>query len=246
MGSLRNNGGGWPPDGGGAPDDLPELPPDWDVVIPDDPAELADEAAAVRAQLRAEGHITEPVPSRGAPAGLRGPLVIMAVAVLVTLASLLTTAWPGPARPADAVRTPGTRQDRPPAGLPALELISDTGDQVPLRGRLPAVILLVDECRCDQLIKETAAAAQPETFVLTVVTTTTPPSAAGRPATPPAAGARPVLRLTDPVGELRKSLNLPPPNGTAAVVLVSGRGDVVDTVPRTLSVQDFRTGLARL
>jgi len=244
MGSLGNNGGGWPPDGGGASDDLPELPADWEIVVPDDASELADEAAVIRAELRAERRDTAQTrPGRGVTAGLRAPVLIMAVAVLVTLARLFTAAWPGPARPPTTQRSTPSTTGR---GLPALDLIADTGEVVPLRGQLPAVILLVDGCDCGRLVADTAGAARPEIVVLTVTAGPAPSEpAAGRPAPPPA-GTRVVRQLYDPAGELRDSFAVGPPNGTAATLLISGSGEVVRIIHRTSSVDQFGPDLSRL
>jgi hypothetical protein len=244
MGSLGNNGGGWPPDGG-MPDDLPELPAEWEIVVPDDASELAEEAAVVRAELRAGRRDEEDAyPGRNATGGLRAPLLIMAVAVMVTLASLFTAAWPGPPRPpAGSEGTGGPTQAR---GLPALDLIADTGEVVPLRGQLPAVILLVDGCDCARLVADIAGAVRPEIVVLTVATAVAPSAAIGRPGTPPAAGVATVRQLHDPTGELRKNFDFPPPDGTAAALLVAGSGQIVRTVPRAISVDELRPDLARL
>jgi hypothetical protein len=175
MGSLSDNGGGWPPDGG-MPDGLPDLPPEWgDIVVPDDLSSLSVEVAAVQAELHREQdrtawqrfarrvgirHVRRP----GA-AGLRGPALIIAMAILVTLASLWASAWPGPARPPSSRTGSGTDTRT----LPALELIDADGEHVALNARLPAVILLIDGCECTQLIADTAAVVRPEIAVVTVV-----------------------------------------------------------------------------
>src|SRR5262245_14609820 len=99
MGDLRRgNGGGSPPEDGGAHrDDLPDLPAEWGtVIIPDDPAELADEADALRRELRRaarrrrlRGAVTRRLgrpPTE--PGGVGLPLAIMGVAILTTLVSL--------------------------------------------------------------------------------------------------------------------------------------------------------------
>ncbi len=77
---------------------LPDLPPEWGrVVIPDDLAALADEAEQVRRELRraaADRRRWRP------PAG---PVLVLIVAVLTTIAGLAAVTWPrasrtGPAR----------------------------------------------------------------------------------------------------------------------------------------------------
>lgn len=143
MGSLSDNGGNWPPDGG-SPDGLPDLPEEWGViVIPDDLSELSDEVTAVRDELRrsqrqsrwqrfAERPGMRTLRRAGA-ASLRAPVLIISMAVLVTVASLFASAWPGPARSPATQRTATTTDDRGDT-LPALELIGADGRTVPLRG----------------------------------------------------------------------------------------------------------------
>jgi hypothetical protein len=257
VGSRSDNGGGWPSDGG-SPDDLPDLPEEWGViVIPDDLSELADEVAAVQAEL----HLAQSPnrwrrfaarPSvrrlhRLAAAGVRAPVLIISMAVLVTIASLFASAWPGPNRTPATQRTASTTNDRGDS-LPALELIGTDGAHVPLRGQLPAVILLTDGCDCAQLIADTTAAVRPEIAVVTVTSSSTAPTAGGTPptgATPQAQG-KTVRALRDPTGELRKSLQLEAPDGTAAAVLVNRAGEIVRTFKRTATVEDLRPDLARL
>jgi hypothetical protein len=265
MGSPGGDGGGWPPDGG-APDDLPRLPPEWGhIVVPDDASALAAEAAAVRDELRRRHRQDQPRQAPG-PAGLRASLLIMSLAVLVTLASFLTAAWPGLSRPVTVQRTAGSAPGR---DLPALELVAADGQVVAVRSMLPAVILLVDGCRCDALVADTAAAARPDVTVVTVTTrqpsaapaTSAAPPAANRPpatgtgagtpgtatpVVPPAGAAAVTRRLLDPAAELRHSFALPVPDGTASALVVARDGAIVRTVPRTVSLDDFRPDLARL
>jgi hypothetical protein len=278
MGSRSDNGGTWPPDGG-VPDGLPELPPEWgNFVIPDDLSSLADEVAAVRAELHLDQGKTRwqrfrrRIGVRRGP-GLRGPAIIIAIAFLVTLASLWASAWPGPARTPTAQRTANTVA----RSLPALELIGSDGQTVPLRGQLPAVILLIDGCECSQLIADAAEAVRPEIAIVTVVSGTgrtptvltagpisqgpiapTDTVSAGEPATvEPATGPVPppgatqllapaVRPLRDPTNELRSAFNLGVPDGNAAALLVSRTGEIVRTVRRTATIEDIRPDLARL
>ena len=265
MGSRSDNGGSWPPDGG-VPDGLPELPPEWrDIVVPDDLSALADEAAAVRAELDLDRHRTRWqrfTDLRGlrwlrrlGDAGLRMPLLVLTIAVIVTVASLFAAAWPGPARPPAGQRTTGAPGDSR-TDLPALEFIGTDGQTVALNAKLPAVILLIDGCVCDRFVAETIAAVRPEIAVVTVVSGTsrtgTPPAGADTRAAIPPTGATPqaqgktVRELRDPTGELRKSFDLAAPDGTAAALIVGRSGNVVRSVPRTVSVEDFRPDLARL
>ena len=257
MGSRSNNGGGWPSDNS-SDDDLPDLPEEWGViVIPDDLAELSDEVAAVQAELRLVQPHTRwqrfgarsPVRRmrRLAATGLRAPVLIISMAILVTVASLFASAWPGPNRTPATQRTASATDDGD-STLPALELIGADGAHVSLRGQLPAVILLTDGCDCTRLIADTTAAVRPEIAVLTVTSGTAARSASAVPptgATPQAQG-KIVRALRDPAGELRKTLRLEAPDGTAAVILVDRNGEIVRTVKRTATVEELRPDLARL
>ncbi len=255
MGRMSDNGGGRPNDGG-SPDDLPDLPEEWGViVVPDDLSELADEVAAVRAELqltrprtRWERFAARPAVRRlrriGA-AGVRAPVLIVLMAVLVTLASLFASAWQGPARSPAAQRTATTIDGRSDT-LPALELVGTDGQTVALRGRLPAVVLLTDGCDCARLVADTTAAVRPDIAVVTV--TSARPSAGTVPptgATPQAQG-KTVWALRDPIGELRSTVGLSEPDGTAAALLVDRGGAILQTVRRTTSIEDLRPHLARL
>lgn len=249
MTSQHNNGGGWPHDGG-SPDDLPDLPEEWGViVVPDDLSELDDEVRAIRAELRLPEHRTRGQRvadglRRLASAGVRTPVLIISLAVLVTLASVFASAWPGPPR-APATQRTANHTDRSNT-LPALELIGSDGGTVALRGHLPAVVLVTDGCDCARLVADTTAAVRPDIAVVTVSTAgpsrgTVPPTGA----TPQAQG-KIVHQLRDPTGELRAHLDLGPADGTAAAVLVDRGGTVIRTHPRVASVTDLRADLARL
>jgi hypothetical protein len=256
MAGPRDNGG-WSPDGGSF-DDLPDLPEEWGViVIPDDLSELSDEVEAVRAELQLAGppsrwrrFTNRPVMRRVRKvvnSSLRAPVLIISMAVLVTVASLFASAWPGPPRQPTAQRTAGTT-DEPVGTLPALELTGADGQNFSLTGRLPAVILLVDSCDCAGLVSDTVAAVRPG---LNVVTISGPASAAAAASTPPT-GATPqaqgktVLVLHDPSGSVRHELKLTQPDGTAAVLLVDRTGKILKTFPRIAQVDDLRPELARL
>ena len=238
-------------DGDGRPDnersdDLPELPADWGpIVIPDDASELAAEAAQVRRELRAlrrrerwRRRLGLPVDgTRRAP--LRLPLLIMSVALLAALVSLLAITWPNQPAPPPVVRTssPG---GTPTRTLPALDLIGEDGQLVPLRGLLPAVIILTDACACPEVVDSALRAAPPGVTVVTV--SRRRPSAA-----PSSSATGPVARaLTDPTGELRQSLRLAPHSQTATALLVARSGQVVRVVPAVTSLAGQQADLARL
>jgi hypothetical protein len=161
---------------GNSPDDLPDLPEEWGViVIPDDLSELSDEVEAIRAEIRQSDRSTRWRRLFDRPglrqvrrlglALLRAPVLIISMAVLVTVASLFASAWPGPPRQPVVQRTNDDHLDT----LPALELVGDKGELVPLRAKLPAVVLVTDGCDCDELVSATAAAARSRPQIAIVV-----------------------------------------------------------------------------
>jgi len=259
--AVPSDNGGWPSDGG-SPDDLPDLPEEWGViVIPDDLSELSDEVAAVRAELRLAAKpsrwrrfANRPAMRRArkvAATAVRAPVLIISMAVLVTVASLFASAWPGPPRQPATQRT-ATTTDNTGAGpgltsLPALELIGSDGQTVPLRGQLPAVILLIDCCDCDSLVTDTTAAVRPDIAVVTVTSVGatagvgTPPTGA----TPQAQG-KTVRVLHDPSGTVRSQLKLGKADGTAAALLVDKGGSIVRTFQRIATVENMKPDLARI
>ena len=254
MGSYGDNGN-WPNDGG-SPDDLPDLPEEWGViVIPDDLSELSDEVRAVQAELattrprtRWQRFTARPAVRRLrriGSASVRAPVLIITMAVLVTVASLFASAWPGPARTPATQRTASTTDDR--GELPALEMIGPDGQTVALRGQLPAVVLLTDGCECAQLIADTTAAVRPDIAVV-IVSSGAPRSSGSTPptgATPQAQG-KIVRQLSDPTSTLRRDLKLGPPDGTAAALLVNRGGEIVRSELRVVSAETFKPDLVRL
>jgi hypothetical protein len=254
-----SDNGGWSSDGG-SPDGLPDLPEEWGViVIPDDLSELDDEVETIRAELRLaekpsrwRRFVSRPGmrgARRIAATAVRAPVLIISMAVLVTVASLFASAWPGPPRQPATQRTASTTDDRGDT-LPALELVGTDGHTVPLRGRLPAVILLIDGCDCATLVSDTIAAVRPEIAVITISAATAAAAATGEVTPPtgatPQAQGKTVRVLHDPSGGVRGQLKLAAPDGTAAALLVNQTGEIVRRVPRTASVEDIRPDLARL
>ncbi|MEU4559820.1 hypothetical protein AB0F72_15665 [Actinoplanes sp. NPDC023936] len=253
-----SDNGGWPPDGG-ANDDLPDLPEEWGViVIPDDLSELSDEVEAVRAELDTAAPATGWQRFARRPAvrrlrrwgtfAVRTPALIISLAILVTVASLFASAWPGPPRQPATQRTATTTEE--PAGkLPALELIGANGQTVSLMGRLPAVIILTDGCDCERLIADTVSLVKPDTAVI-AVESTTPSVGTGAVALPPAqtpqADGKAVSLLQDPTGGLRRHFRLSAPDGTAAVLVVDKSGKIVRLWDRVASAERIRPDLARL
>lgn len=253
MGSRSDNSSGLPGDGGSA-EGLPDLPEEWGViVVPDDLSALTDEVTAVRAELRRETRrlrmARRPVLRvlhRLAAAGVRAPVLIISMAVLVTIASLFASAWPGPARTPATQRTANVT-DSGLGSLPALELESANGRTAPIRGSLPAVILLTEGCDCAPLVAATVAAVDPAITVITVAEGAATPGARTPPAaTTPQAQGKTILAMRDPTGQLRSSFDFGTPDGTAAVLLVDANGTIIRRVPRTASTADFQPDLARL
>jgi hypothetical protein len=256
MAGASDNGGR--SSDGGSPDDLPDLPEEWGViVIPDDLSELSDEVDAIRAELQLSGPPTRwqrllrrpgvRHVRRLAGKAVRAPVLIISLAVLVTVASLFASAWPGPPRQPTTQRSAGAA-DEVATALPALELLNADGQTVPLNGRLPAVILLIDGCACASLVSATVDAVRPEIAVITVTAAAAASAAITPPTnTTPQAAGKTLRTLNDPTGSLRTHLKLPStPDGVAAALLVDDTSRIVRLIPRIASVEDIRADLARL
>jgi hypothetical protein len=251
--------------GGSSPDDLPDLPEEWGViVIPDDLSELTDEVESIRAELKQSerSHRWRRVFDRpglrqlrlAGFALMRAPVLIISMAVLVTVASLFASAWPGPPRQPLVQRT----NDDHLYTLPALELAGDDARMVPLNAKLPAVILVTDGCDCDGLVSATAAAAADRPQIAIVVIAA---ALSGPPGGKPSARATPATQSTPqtkatgqtievlhnpPSNNVREQLKLGQPDGTAAALLVGGNGQIVKEFARTASVEDIRPYLSRI
>ncbi|RAO46886.1 hypothetical protein GAR06_02773 [Micromonospora saelicesensis] len=222
-------------EGHGPADGLPGLPPEWGrVVVPDDASALAAEAAEIRRELRR---------ASGLPGGHRAlglPLVVLLVAVLTTLAGLLAVTWPRANRGADR---PTPAPSSPPASLvgralPALDLVDADDAPVPLRGLLPAMIILLDGCPCPDRVTDALAAAPAGVSVVTVTGGRTAP-------------ARPIIgrqarALADPAGGLRSFLSLPARPGAATALLVDRAGTVTRVLPDLGTVDSYRSDLSAL
>jgi hypothetical protein len=252
-----SDNGGWPD--GGSPDDLPDLPEEWGViVIPDDLSELSDEVEAVRAELhlapppnRWQRFARRPAIRRLRRAGallLRAPVLIISMAILVTVASLFASAWPGPPRQPTTQRTSGS-VPAPGNTAPALDLVGLDGQMVPLRGQLPAVVIITDGCDCAALIAETVTLVGPDVAILAV--STTAPSAANSPsglttAQTPRADGKTVLYLRDPAGSLRAHAGLTAQDGTAAVLPIDSGGTILHTLQHVVRASSIQSDLDRL
>ncbi|MEV0152646.1 hypothetical protein AB0H57_02740 [Micromonospora sp. NPDC050686] len=234
-------------DGHGPTEGLPDLPPEWGrVVVPDDASALAEEATQVRRELlgRATARAGHPPddPAEGR-LPLRMPLLVLLVTVLTTLAGLAAVTWPrnprGSARP--TVVPQSAAADLTGRPLPALDLVDTDQRPLPLRGLVPAVIILVDGCACPERVAEAATAAPAGVAVVTV--------AAGRAVSPTPSGpgaGRTVRALADPAGGLRAFVRVPPRPDTVTALLVDQYGILVELVPQVGTVEDYRSELVRL
>lgn len=243
MGVLRPDNGGAPPPDDGTPHGVPDLPPEWGtIVIPDDASELDREAAQIRRELRRGtrgGRLRKLFGVPADPSGTNGlgvPLIIMSVAVITTLISLFVVSWDH--RPAEQAAAPATVSA---AGTPLADLTFTNagGTNVTLRPFLPAVVLLVDTCPCESLIRDLAAAAPAGITVVPV----------GRklPVIP-----NPRLNtqaLADPLGVLRGRYAA----GTgqagdpaATALFIDRKGTLLTTVPDATTIGHLRAALANL
>ncbi|MEV6811440.1 hypothetical protein [Micromonospora sp. NPDC051296] len=213
---------------------LPDLPPEWGrVVVPNDASALADEAEQVRRELRRR---VAAQPRRWRPPAV--PVLVLVVAVVATIAGLITVTWPRPGRyPGPAASTPDPAPGQLTGrGLPALDLVDAGQSPVPLRGLLPALVLLVDGCACPDRVAEAAAAAPDGVTVVTV--------AAGSPgAAPPGTDVR---ALADPAGGLRAFLHLPARPDTVTALLADREGRIVLVVPEVATIAEYHAELVRL
>ncbi|MBY8873163.1 hypothetical protein K7640_15110 [Micromonospora sp. PLK6-60] len=242
-------------DGHGPPEGLPDLPPEWGrVVVPDDASALAEEAAQVRRELlrRATtraGHPPDELAEGRLP--LRMPLLVLLVTVLTTVAGLAAVTWPrnprGNARP--TVVPQSAAADLTGRPLPALDLVDPDQRPLPLRGLVPAVIILVDGCACPERVGEAASAAPAGVSVVTVAagrTVSPTPSEPGPTGRGPSAPAAAVRALADPAGGLRAFVRVPPRPDTVTALLVDRYGILVELVPQVGTIEDYRSELVRL
>lgn len=237
MGTNGNGDGsssdGDPPQEGRGGSELPALPEG--VVVPDDVSDLADEVERVRAEL-APPELALPAtegPGTGRrPAMPAGPvLVIISFAVVITLVSLFAMVWSPPAGP-------GTATDVTPP-LPDVVLTDRAGRATDVAALAPAVLLFVERCRCDRVVRDTARLAAPDVAVILISDSAPEP--------PSDLAASVTLRsLADPDGTLRATLELGAPPVEAATVVIAGRDGVEHVSPSADSVAPYRAPLANL
>lgn len=245
MGSLSGgNGDGRPPPDDG---DLPNFPPEWGVVvIPDDLTELDKETAALKRERRRQsrrakwrGRLGLPTTnSSGESPPVGVPLLIMSIAIIAALTSLfaitLTSRSVHPKQTAPAVAPESSPQ------MIDLALDNGTGQSIRLRDTLPAVILLLDGCACDQLVRDTAAATPPAVTVIAIDRTA--------PTLPTGVN---VTALADPEQALLATYADGPdrsaqPAGVPTAVLVADDGTVTKVASPASALSDFQAGLGTL
>ncbi len=241
MGSLRGDNGGeeQSPGGGG----LPDLPPEWGVVvIPDDLTELDRESADLRRERRRKARRNRwrkrfglgPAPDGDAPP-VGAPLLIMSIAIIAALTSLFAITLS-----TRATTIPEIKPTPTPAATPEmidLSLRDAQNHEVPIRGTLPAVILLLDGCTCTQLITDTVHAAPPKVTVL-VVDITAPTLPAGVDATA-LADPEQALLATYASGPDRGAV----PAGVPTAILVDATGTIRATVSPASTLASFQAHL---
>jgi hypothetical protein len=248
MGSIRGgNGDGRPPSDDGG---LPDFPPEWGVVvIPDDLTELDRETAALQRERRRSARRTKWRRRLGLPSAKPGdgdnppvgiPLLIMSIAIIAALTSLFAITLTNRGNPTTTPTTPPVQATTAPPQMIDLALTDATGKRVQLRETLPAVILLLDGCACDQLIRDTVALAPPSVTVIAVDKTA--------PILP--AGVA-VTALADPEQALMATYNDGPdraaqPAGEPTAVLVDSEGAVTKIVSSSKSVNTFSAALTGL
>ncbi|MGI5246579.1 hypothetical protein [Dactylosporangium sp. CA-139066] len=251
MGTLRgDNGGGERPQEGGG---LPDLPPEWGtIIIPDDAGALDGEGAPIRRQFRRAAirrrwrrrlHL-RPEPVRRTTddsPGLAVPLLIMSIAVIATLISLFAVAWPGHAPKTNPqVGTPTTAPAS--VSLGSITLQRPDGTAVSLKGLTPAVILLVDGCSCEQLIRSTtdAVAGSSGAAKVLVVATHAPTLPAGL------NEKVAVHALADPNNSVRATVPALANDRTSTAVLVGADAKTVKIVKSVTTPEDFKGELSQL
>ncbi len=246
MGSRRGgDGDGMPPRDGG----LPDLPPEWGVVvIPDDLHELERESTVLRRERRRLVRRNRwrrrfglpPIDPDADTPPIGAPLLIMAITIVAAITSLLAITLS--TRPAPNALTPGSAAGASTTShrMIDLALTDQFGDTIRLNQSFPAIILLLDGCQCEQLIRDTVQHAPAKVSVL-IVDRVAPAIPAGLHAT----------ALADPEQALLATYAGGPdqnasPAGVAAVVLVDTHGTVTRAIKPVSRIADFQADLGHL
>jgi hypothetical protein len=235
------------PDDGGqhSHDPLPDFPADWGpVIIPDDASELEMDRRQLlreRRRLVRRNRLRAlmgrpPLPTApGESQSVGVPLLIMAVAVMVTLISLFLVTWiRGPASTLSPPNATGPRRTDSTSATELSDIsLSDTvGAPVRLGSVLPAIILLVDGCACAPIVDDLARTA-PAGVTVVPVARSIPTG------TSVAANIRP---LADPNGTLLARYPHASTPGTATAVLVDKAAAVTATVNDVHQASDITAG----
>ncbi len=246
MSGLRDDDGRKPPD----PEGLPGLPEEWGhIVIPDDAAELDREAARVRRELRREALLRHYRIGGGRHHQLTLPLIVLALAILVTTTSLFAAMWPqhrvAAAKPSNPAVSPTPVTVRTNALMPDITLLMGTGQALKLRELKPSVVLLMRGCACTGLVADTVTALSGTDVSVLVVG-----SGKQLPALPSLTADQPIYAATDPSDALADAVTRtaasPPPTSAASAVLVDKHGSVRQIVLSTQRASDFATALPGL
>lgn len=242
MGQHPGRGDGSPPAGDG---DLPELPPEWrDLVVPDDPSDLAAEAEQVRAELRMRAGRR---PHHGTPDdrfGLIVPFGLLALVMVAALASLVALVMPGtPRSPRPApLRTSSAALGTPGGLLPDAVLVDSDGRSTRIRDLRPAVVLLAPAgcVRCTEIAVDVVDASRDSAVLVVLV------SVGDQPAALPRSTDRQRTRtLGDPSGVVAAGVPASSSSGPTAV-LVRPDGQIARVVPDLADAGQLRGDFASL
>ena len=233
--------------------DLPELPPEWgQIVIPDDPRELAAEAEAVRAELGAERR-QQFYAGRSGRFGLSGPLIALVLMLVAAMASLMVIALPySPERPVRApLASPTAASGQLGSLLPDVRLVDDRGAPVSVRDIRPAVLLLMPTgCDCHSVAADLVRVSRDAMVSVELVGTDKPPQR------PPASPRDRIFTLADPTDAITRAVGNGRTPGTTAgppvpvsgptAVLVRANGVIAGVVLGLADASQLRAELAGL
>ncbi|WP_433054918.1 hypothetical protein [Dactylosporangium sp. CS-033363] len=165
----------------------------------------------------------------------------MTIAVIATLVSLFAVAWPGRA-PRTSPRVGSPTNSPAAVSLTGVSLTDADGKPVGIVEIAPAVVLIVDGCTCEELIRSTAdavvTAKSRARVVVVAMRAPTLPTQLNEQAT--------VRSLADPNSSLRASVPTLAGERTTAAVLINDRGRLVKAVRSVTSPEEFKGELLSL